>query len=140
MEKSTNCIFCGKPTSTYHNCKVCNSCKTVSNFSLSSQDLFYEVRECIDSIQRYLESVSEMLHDIESRYINKEYISMEEQRIRDFCVSFLSCRVDLEHMIINHINLLDIDFRKKLYTLLELSARFPNVFHRECHALSISSW
>ena len=126
MKNNTNCIFCNKPTSTYHNCRVCNSCKTVSNFSLSSAELFDEVRNCIDSIQRYIVGISEMLHDIEGRYINHGLLSSKEQRIRDFCVSFQSCRKELELMIENHINSGDIGFRMGLYKLLELSADWVN--------------
>lgn len=80
MKNNTNCIFCNKPTSTYHDCRVCNSCKTVSNFSLSSEELFDEVRNCIDSIQQYIVGISETLHDIEGRYINHGLGSPPSQR------------------------------------------------------------
>ena len=138
MERNNICCFCGKPISTYYNCKVCNSCKTVSNFSLNSEELFYEVRKCIDSIQQYIESVKDMLHDVESRFINEKQFSFEEQRVRDFCESFQSIRSELEPMIAdNRIHPKDKRFRMCLYRLLELSADFSNVFHHKCHILSI---
>ena len=76
MNNNTNCIFCDKPTSILYNCHVCNSCKTISNFSLSPEELFTETRKCINSIQQYIESISETLHEIESRHINHNTLSL----------------------------------------------------------------
>ena len=127
MGMETNCIFCNKPTSMFHDCRVCDSCRTVSNFSLSQDELFVEARKCIVSIQECIESISETLHNIEERYINNEYLSPSENRIRDFCSCFQSCRSELEFMITNHINSQDKHFRMNLYTL---SAR--NTGQRKC--------
>jgi hypothetical protein len=132
------CIFCGNPVSAYHNCKVCYSCKTVSNFALSADELYAEARSCISSIQHYLESIAQTLLEIEDRHCRDKGLLPKERCIREFCISFQSCKCELEHMLAHAVRINNLLFRQKLFELLELSVEFQNVFDHECHVLSIS--
>ena len=132
------CIFCNKPTTKHHNCDVCHDCKAVMRSpSTSEEDFFAEIKACINSIQSFLENNRETLYMIDSKHLNQEYLTPEEQKITDFCMAFQLCKVDLEHKLSRPIRIDDRGFRKNIYTLLELSDEFPQIFRHECHTMSI---
>lgn len=132
------CIFCNKLTTKYHNCDVCHDCKVVMRSpSTSEEDFFAEIKACINSIQSFLENNRETLYMIDSKHLNQEYLTPEEQKIYNFCDSFQSCRSDLVPKLSRQIRIDNRGLRKNIYTLLELSAEFPHIFHHECHTLML---
>mgnify|MGYP004552330879 CR=1 FL=1 len=137
METDYNCIYCNQPTSLLYNCRLCNSCKSVMNFSLDTDKLFDEIKKCLNSIQKHIDIISSDLYKIENKYINNEHLSPEEQRIFDFCSRFQYCKNELNYMISDNADPRDKRFKENLYILLKLSNDFSDIFKRKCHILSI---
>lgn len=138
MKKDKICIFCYKPTTEYRHCDVCHNCKAVMKYSdTSEKEFFEEIKACINSIQSHIDSIHETLFEIKCKDCKQEQLTPEEQKINDFCIAFQSCKVDLEHKLSRPIRIDNRGFRENIYTLLELSAEFPQIFHHECHTLML---
>lgn len=132
------CRFCNAELTALGNCYVCKQCKTVACIgSVDNETISSNVKATIESIQQYLDCKAKYLHDIEQKYINHVELNDKEKAIHKYCLDFQDCKDCLQRFMKGRLDFNDIDFRQKLYKLLELSLEFKKVFGSSCVELEL---
>ena len=127
------CRFCNAELTALGDCYVCEQCKTVARIgSVDNETISSNVKATIESIQQYLDCKAKYLHDIEQKYINHVKLNDKEKAIHKYCLDFQDCKDCLQSFMKGRLDFNDIDFRQKLYKLLELSLEFKKVFGTSC--------
>jgi hypothetical protein len=133
-----DCIFCKGKLAPKGKCLVCERCKTVAfNKGYDEKELKIEVNDCIEAIQKVIESNSGQLHEIEQCFMSGKGLSENENRIRKYCKKYLECRMTLECYMNTGIPTKNFDFKQQLYVLLECGLEFEKMFGEECKILEI---
>jgi hypothetical protein len=126
------CIFCGNPTVTYNEYRVCKKCETIS---FTKEILIEEKRKIIEqylnNVQLHILKQSEYLHHIEQAYLLKKELTSREEEIRNNMVVFQSIRTELEIYLTSRSILNTKRERELLYRLLELSPWLSKYFLEE---------
>lgn len=132
------CGICDAELTVLGNCYVCKQCKAVACVgSADNETVSSNIKATIESIQQYLDCKAKYLHDIEQKYINHLELNDEEKAIHEYCLDFQDCKDCLQSFMKGRLDFKDIDFRQKLYKLLELSLEFKEVFGSSCVELEL---
>ena len=110
------CGICDAELTVLGNCYVCKQCKAVACVgSADNETVSSNIKATIESIQQY----------------------DEEKAIHEYCLDFQDCKDCLQSFMKGRLDFKDIDFRQKLYKLLELSLEFKEVFGSSCVELEL---